>query len=147
MRTSIRQKRNPLTSPDRGSRALIKRSSIRSSFASLLRYLAFTCLTFSTAAVCWRSWSCSFYSISCSASLISCAVCRRRRAPSPVAFTAASSGFSSCLQAGNDPSPTSCGPFGGSLSKICASATAAVGSELSDIENEIADKVAKKLVI
>jgi len=55
---------------------------------------------------------------------------------------------------GNDPSPTSCGPFGGSLSKICASATAAVGSavssglaELSDIENETADKVAKKLGI
>jgi hypothetical protein len=52
---------------------------------------------------------------------------------------------------GNAPSP-SCGLFKGSLSKICESATAAIGTavssdlaKLSNIRNEIADKVGKKL--
>ncbi|KAI3339083.1 actin cortical patch SUR7/pH-response regulator pali [Ustulina deusta] len=53
---------------------------------------------------------------------------------------------------GSDPSPTSCGPLGGALGKLCAGATAAVGSavssglaELSSIEDDIADKLAKEI--
>ena len=64
------------------------------------------------------------------------------------------SGYIPVPTGGNDLSPTSCSLFGGSLSKIYATATAVVGpavslglAELSDIENEIADKVAKKLEI
>ncbi|KAI8623443.1 actin cortical patch SUR7/pH-response regulator pali [Xylariaceae sp. FL1651] len=53
---------------------------------------------------------------------------------------------------GSDPSPTSCGPLRGALGNFCAGATAAVGSavssglaELSSIEDEIADKLAKEI--
>ncbi|KAI1291670.1 actin cortical patch SUR7/pH-response regulator pali [Xylaria venustula] len=52
----------------------------------------------------------------------------------------------------SDLSPTSCGPLGGALGKLCAGATAAIRSvvssgfaELSSIENDIADKLAKKI--
>ncbi|RYC54045.1 hypothetical protein CHU98_g12164 [Xylaria longipes] len=53
---------------------------------------------------------------------------------------------------GSDPFPTSCGHFGGTLGKLCAGATAAVGSavssglaELLSIEDDIADKLTKEI--
>ncbi len=52
----------------------------------------------------------------------------------------------------SDPTPTSCGPLGGALGKLCADATAAVGSavssglvQLSNIEDDVANKLAKEI--
>ncbi len=52
----------------------------------------------------------------------------------------------------SDPTPTSCGPLGGVLGKLCAGATAAVGSavssglvQLSNIEDDMANKLAKEI--
>jgi hypothetical protein len=56
--------------------------------------------------------------------------------------------------AGAGPSPTSCGPLGGLLGKLCASATADAGNavssgvaDLSKVESDIADELAQKLGI
>ncbi|KAH8889956.1 hypothetical protein GQ53DRAFT_868302 [Thozetella sp. PMI_491] len=58
------------------------------------------------------------------------------------------------ISGGNNPSPTSCGPLSGTLGKLCAGATAAVGSavssglaELSSIEDDIADKLSEEIGI
>jgi hypothetical protein len=52
----------------------------------------------------------------------------------------------------SDPTPTACGPLGGVLGKLCAGATAAVGSavssgvvQLSNIEDDMANKLAKEI--
>jgi len=54
----------------------------------------------------------------------------------------------------SDPTPTTCGPLGGVLGKLCAGATAAVGSavssglvQLSNIEDDVANKLAKEIGI
>lgn len=58
------------------------------------------------------------------------------------------------VSGGSVPSPTSCGPLRGSLGRLCASATAEVGSvftsglaELSSIEDDVAEELTEKLGI